>query len=83
MLPVVFFVLVFFFPLLLCLSCVQVTCCRFALQLQTAEQAALEKKGTVSAAREELEAVKLRVETLSAQLQQHQNDVSAPCETLA
>lgn len=51
----------------------------FSLQLQTAEQAVLEKKGTATAARGELEAVKLRVETLSAQLQQYQDDVSTGC----
>lgn len=54
-------------------------CGFFFLQLQTAEQAALEKKGSVSAARDELEAVKQRVETLSAQLQQNQSDVSPVC----
>ncbi|CAF90743.1 unnamed protein product, partial [Tetraodon nigroviridis] len=53
------------------------SCHLFTPQLQTAEKAALEKKGTASATREELEAVKLRVETLSAQLKQSQNDVSA------
>lgn len=37
----------------------------------------LEKKSAVSSAREELEAMKLRLETLSSQLQQHQNEVNS------
>lgn len=71
--------LFFFCFLLLCWPCVRVTRYHFSLQLQTAEQAALEKKGSASATREELEAVKLRVETLGAQLKQYQNDVSTVC----
>lgn len=47
----------------------------FSLQLQTAQQAVSDKNDTASATREELETIKLRVESLSAQLQQHQNDV--------
>lgn len=35
----------------------------------------LDKNDTAAATREELETIKLRVESLSAQLQQHQNDV--------
>lgn len=46
------------------------------LQLQNAQQAALEKNEVVSATKDELETTKLRVETLSSQLQQHQKDVS-------
>lgn len=47
-----------------------------ALQLQQAQQAALEKNNVASATKEELETTKLRVESLSTQLQQHQKDVS-------
>lgn len=50
-----------------------------ALQLQNAQQAALEKKDFASATKDELETTKLRVETLSSQLQQYQKDVSAVC----
>lgn len=48
-----------------------------ALQLQNAQQAALEKNDFASATKDELETTKLRVETLSSQLQQYQKDVSA------
>lgn len=47
------------------------------LQLQNAQQAALEKNDTAAATKDELETTKLRVETLSSQLQQYQKDVSA------
>lgn len=50
-----------------------------ALQLQQAQQAALEKNNVASATKEELETTKLRVESLSTQLQQHQKDVSVTC----
>ncbi|XP_029353972.1 lamin L3 isoform X1 [Echeneis naucrates] len=43
-------------------------------KLQNAQQAALEKSNVVSTTKEELENTKLRVETLSSQLQQHQKE---------
>uniref|UniRef100_A0A4W6CXZ6 Lamin L3 n=1 Tax=Lates calcarifer TaxID=8187 RepID=A0A4W6CXZ6_LATCA len=46
----------------------------FSSKLQNAQQAALEKNEVVSATKDELETTKLRVETLSSQLQQHQKD---------
>ncbi|XP_034535819.1 lamin L3 [Notolabrus celidotus] len=46
----------------------------FSSKLQNAQQAASEKNRAVSATKEELETAKLRVETLSSQLQQHQKD---------
>ncbi|XP_040892756.1 lamin L3 isoform X2 [Toxotes jaculatrix] len=46
----------------------------FSSKLQNAQQAALEKNDVVSATKDELETTKLRVETLSSQLQQHQKD---------
>lgn len=51
----------------------------FSLQLQTAEQAALKKSDVASAARDELETIRLRVESLSGQLQKQQNDVRTLC----
>lgn len=36
----------------------------------------MEKNDSASATRDELETIKLRVETLNAQLKQHQKDVS-------
>nr|XP_040021451.1 lamin L3 isoform X2 [Gasterosteus aculeatus aculeatus] len=46
----------------------------FSSKLQNAQQAALEKNCVASAIREELETTKLRVESLSSQLQQYQKD---------
>ncbi|KAM8762115.1 lamin L3 isoform 1-T1 [Acanthopagrus schlegelii] len=46
----------------------------FSSKLQQAQQAALEKNNVVSATKEELETTKLRVDSLSSQLQQHQKD---------
>lgn len=46
-------------------------------QLQNAQQAALEKNDAASATQDELDTTRLRVETLSSQLQQHQKDVSS------
>ncbi|XP_074515683.1 lamin L3 isoform X2 [Sebastes fasciatus] len=46
----------------------------FSSKLQNAQQAALEKNNVASATREELETTKLRVESLSSQLQQYQKD---------
>lgn len=51
----------------------------FSLQLETAEQAALEKSEAASATREELEAVRLRVESLGAQLHKQQKEVRTLC----
>ncbi|KAF3687013.1 Lamin-L(III) Lamin-B3 Precursor [Channa argus] len=46
----------------------------FSSKLQNAQQAAQEKNVVASATKEELESTKLRVETLSSQLQQYQKD---------
>ncbi|KAK5874661.1 hypothetical protein PBY51_019589 [Eleginops maclovinus] len=46
----------------------------FASKLQNAQQAALEKSNSESATKEELEGSRLRVESLSSQLQQYQKD---------
>ncbi|XP_070763781.1 lamin L3 [Enoplosus armatus] len=46
----------------------------FSSKLQNAQQSALEKNDVASAAKDELETTKLRVETLSSQLQQCQKD---------
>ncbi|XP_033960473.1 lamin L3 [Pseudochaenichthys georgianus] len=46
----------------------------FTSKLQNAQQAALEKNNTASATKDELESSRLRVESLSAQLQQAQRD---------
>ncbi|XP_068566790.1 lamin L3 [Cebidichthys violaceus] len=46
----------------------------FSSKLQNAQQAALEKNSVASATKDELEATKVRVESLSAQLQQYQTD---------
>lgn len=46
----------------------------FSSKLQNAQQAALEKSNVVSAAKDELETTKHRVETLSSQLQQYQKE---------
>ncbi|XP_038557520.1 lamin L3 isoform X2 [Micropterus salmoides] len=46
----------------------------FSSKLQNAQQAALEKNDTAAATKDELETTKLRVETLSSQLQQYQKD---------
>ncbi|XP_069029028.1 lamin L3 isoform X2 [Embiotoca jacksoni] len=46
----------------------------FSSKLQNAQQAALEKNDVASATRDELASSRLRVETLSSQLQQHQKD---------
>lgn len=46
----------------------------FSSKLQNAQQAALEKNNAASATKDELESTKLRVETLSSQLQQCQKD---------
>ncbi|XP_030271145.1 lamin L3 isoform X2 [Sparus aurata] len=46
----------------------------FSSKLQQAQQAALEKNNVALATKEELETTKLRVESLSTQLQQHQKD---------
>lgn len=48
-----------------------------ALQLQNAQQAVLEKNDLASATKDELESTRLRMESLSSQLQQYQKDVSA------
>uniref|UniRef100_A0A3Q3KD23 Lamin L3 n=1 Tax=Monopterus albus TaxID=43700 RepID=A0A3Q3KD23_MONAL len=47
----------------------------FSSKLQNAQQAALEKNNVASATKDELESTKLRVETLSSQLKQYQQDV--------
>lgn len=49
------------------------------LQLQNAQQAVLEKNAIVSTARDELDASKQRMESLSVQLQQYQEEVSPVC----
>ncbi|XP_028436811.1 lamin L3 isoform X1 [Perca flavescens] len=49
----------------------------FSSKLQNAQQAALEKNQVASATRDELETTKLRVESLSSQLQQYQKDKAA------
>uniref|UniRef100_A0A3Q3R611 Lamin L3 n=1 Tax=Monopterus albus TaxID=43700 RepID=A0A3Q3R611_MONAL len=46
----------------------------FSSKLQNAQQAALEKNNVASATKDELESTKLRVETLSSQLKQYQQD---------
>lgn len=46
----------------------------FSTKLQNAQQAALEKNNAASATKDELESTKLRMETLSLQLQQYQKD---------
>ncbi|XP_035507809.1 lamin L3 [Morone saxatilis] len=46
----------------------------FSSKLQNAQQAALEKNDVASATKDELENTKLRVESLSSQLQQYQKD---------
>ncbi|XP_060921153.1 lamin L3 isoform X2 [Labrus mixtus] len=46
----------------------------FSMKLQNAQQAALEKNEVASATNDELETTKLRLETLSSQLQQYQKD---------
>ncbi|XP_054467501.1 lamin L3 isoform X2 [Anoplopoma fimbria] len=46
----------------------------FSSKLQNAQEAALEKNSVASATRDELETTKLRVESLSSQLQQYQKD---------
>ncbi|XP_042366895.1 lamin L3 isoform X2 [Plectropomus leopardus] len=46
----------------------------FSSKLQNAQQAALEKNNAVSSTKDELETTKLRVESLSSQLQQYQKD---------
>uniref|UniRef100_UPI0037E701CE lamin L3 n=1 Tax=Semicossyphus pulcher TaxID=241346 RepID=UPI0037E701CE len=46
----------------------------FSSKLQNAQQAALEKNEVASATKDELETTKLRVESLSSQLQQYQKD---------
>ncbi|XP_026234902.1 lamin L3 isoform X1 [Anabas testudineus] len=46
----------------------------FSSKLQNAQQAALEKNVAASATKDELESTKLRLETLSSQLQQYQKD---------
>ncbi|TKS69435.1 Lamin-L(III) Lamin-B3 [Collichthys lucidus] len=46
----------------------------FSSKLQNAQQAALEKNDVASATKNELESTKLRVESLSSQLQQYQKD---------
>ncbi|XP_027138717.1 lamin L3 isoform X1 [Larimichthys crocea] len=46
----------------------------FSSKLQNAQQAALEKNDVASATKDELESTKLRVESLSSQLQQYQKD---------
>uniref|UniRef100_A0A674N0P3 Lamin L3 n=1 Tax=Takifugu rubripes TaxID=31033 RepID=A0A674N0P3_TAKRU len=57
----------------------------FSSRLQTAEQAASEKSDAASATREELETIRLRVESLSAQLHKQQKDkmvLEAHCQDL-
>uniref|UniRef100_A0A8C9X558 Lamin L3 n=1 Tax=Sander lucioperca TaxID=283035 RepID=A0A8C9X558_SANLU len=49
----------------------------FSSKLQNAQQAALEKNQVATATRDELETTKLRVESLSSQLQQYQKDKAA------
>ncbi|XP_071402651.1 lamin L3 [Centroberyx affinis] len=49
----------------------------YSVKLENAQQAALEKNDTASATRDELETTKLRVETLSSQLQQYQRGKAA------
>ncbi|CAJ1048657.1 lamin L3 isoform X2 [Xyrichtys novacula] len=46
----------------------------FALKIQNAQEAAMEKSNAPSSTKEELETAKLRVETLTSQLQQYQKD---------
>ncbi|KAF7645042.1 hypothetical protein LDENG_00211160, partial [Lucifuga dentata] len=46
----------------------------FSTKLQNAQQAALEKNDAASATKDELETTKVRVETLSSQLQQYQKE---------
>ncbi|XP_059213880.1 lamin L3 isoform X1 [Centropristis striata] len=46
----------------------------FSSKLQNAQQAALEKNNVASATKDELESTKVRVESLSSQLQQYQKD---------
>uniref|UniRef100_A0A8C2WFF5 Lamin L3 n=1 Tax=Cyclopterus lumpus TaxID=8103 RepID=A0A8C2WFF5_CYCLU len=46
----------------------------FSSKLQNAQQAALENNNVASATKDELESTKLRVESLSSQLQQYQKD---------
>ena len=46
------------------------------LQLENAQQAALEKNNVMSTTKDELVSTKLRIESLSLQLQQYQKDVS-------
>ncbi|KAM6950198.1 lamin L3 isoform 1-T1 [Lycodopsis pacificus] len=46
----------------------------FSSKLQNAQQSALEKNSVASATKDELETTKLRVESLSSQLQQYQKD---------
>ncbi|XP_044044743.1 lamin L3 isoform X1 [Siniperca chuatsi] len=46
----------------------------FSSKLQNAQQAALEKNDLATATKDELETTKLRVETLSSQVQQYQKD---------
>ncbi|KAM7423508.1 hypothetical protein PAMA_000048 [Pampus argenteus] len=46
----------------------------FSSKLQNAQQAALEKNNVASATKDELETTKLRVESLSSQLQQYQKE---------
>ncbi|XP_078140071.1 lamin L3 [Centroberyx gerrardi] len=49
----------------------------YSVKLENAQQAALEKNDAASATRDELETTKLRVETLSSQLQQYQKGKAA------
>lgn len=51
----------------------------FSLQLQTAEEAALENGKAASATREELETIRLEVKSLSGQLQKQQKEVRTLC----
>lgn len=53
--------------------CFTLLCAR---QLHNAQQDALEKNGVASATKDELDATKVRVETLSSQLQQYRKEVS-------
>lgn len=53
--------------------CFTLLCAR---QLHNAQQDALEKNGVASATKDELDATKVRVETLSSQLQQCRKEVS-------
>ncbi|XP_030579940.1 lamin L3 [Archocentrus centrarchus] len=57
----------------------------FSSKLQNAQQAAMEKSNVASATKDELETTKLRVETLSSQLQQCQKEkmsVESRCQEL-